>query len=227
MARAKKPRNDTIPGLKKKQRPKVERKAEMTPEQKAAWDALTPLQQLMAPHILSGRRIADAYRIAKGEAADTMNQNTLRVVARQIAAQPTMKAYLDAMNCELVNAWIMQREEALERLTIIGRANLGDFIDFGEYQVGTDEDGNPVVQATWKLKDQAKIDPDLMAAVSELSAGKDGLKIKLHPALAALKQLAEMQGWDAPVKVQPLQPKTLDDFYSDVDQAEGSATADA
>lgn len=199
----------------------------MTPEQQELFDKLTPLLKAMAIPLLHGKARTDAYREAKGPAADKMNPCTLRSAAFRAYNSPDLQAWLTAMNSEMVSQWIMSREEALERLTIIGRANLGDFVDFGEFLVGTGEDGKPVLQATWKLKDQAKVDPDLMAAVSELTAGRDGLKIKLHPALAALKQLSEMQGWDAPVKVQPLQPKTLDDFYNDVNQAEGSATADA
>ena len=38
-------------------------------------------------------------------------------------------------------------------------------------------------------------DPDKLAAISELTATKDGPKIKLHSPLAAIKQIAEMQGW--------------------------------
>ena len=41
-----------------------------------------------------------------------------------------------------------------------------------------------------------------MAAISELTAGKDGLKIKLHDPKAAIKQLAEMRGWEAPKKTE-------------------------
>jgi phage terminase small subunit len=36
-----------------------------------------------------------------------------------------------------------------------------------------------------------------MSAISELTTGKDGIKLKMHDPKAAIKQLAEMQGWDA------------------------------
>ena len=39
-----------------------------------------------------------------------------------------------------------------------------------------------------------------MAAISELTAGPQGLKIKLHDPKAAIKQLGELQGWEAPKK---------------------------
>ena len=211
-----------------KRKPAPEKKLPvMNAEQQALFDALPPLQRAMAIPLLQGKNRVEAYKIAKGPDADKMNINTMRNSARLLALQPKLQAWLNAMHAEVVSEWIMSREEALERLTIIGRANLGDFVDFGEYKVGEDDDGKPVIQATWKLKAQDDIDPDLMAAVSELTAGREGLKIKLHPALAAIKQLQEMQGWDAPVKIQQLKPRTLEDFYSDVDQAEGSATADA
>jgi phage terminase small subunit len=40
-----------------------------------------------------------------------------------------------------------------------------------------------------------------MAAISELTAGRDGIKIKTHSPLDAIKQLSKMQGWETAQKV--------------------------
>lgn len=45
--------------------------------------------------------------------------------------------------------------------------------------------------------DQDKITPEALAAVSEVADTKEGQKIKMHDAKAAIKQLADMGGWNA------------------------------
>ncbi|MBT0598864.1 terminase small subunit, partial [Klebsiella quasipneumoniae] len=74
--------------------------------------------------------------------------------------------------------------------------------EFSNSIVGEDDDGNPVFQAVWSFKDSLLQDPDAMSAISELTTGKDGTKLKMHDPKAAIKQLAEMQGWDAPKKTE-------------------------
>jgi phage terminase small subunit len=65
-------------------------------------------------------------------------------------------------------------------------------------------------------------DPKQMAAISELTAGRDGIKIKTHSQIDAIKQLSKMQGWESAKKVDltssdgTMSPKgrVLDDFYT-------------
>jgi phage terminase small subunit len=54
-----------------------------------------------------------------------------------------------------------------------------------------------------------------MKAISELTATNNGLKIKMHNQRGAMKQLAELQGFDAAKEVNVTVTKTLDDFYND------------
>ena len=56
------------------------------------------------------------------------------------------------------------------------------------------------------------------AAISELTAGRKGLTVKLHDQVSAMKQLADLMGWNkqqielsGEVGIR----KTLDDFYGD------------
>ncbi len=96
----------------------------------------------------------------------------------------------------------MSRAEAMDRLSTIARTSLSDIINFSTLQVGVDEQGKPVFQSTWQFKDSADIDPEQMQAIAELTATRDGFKIKMHDPKAAIKQLADMAGWNAPTKVQ-------------------------
>ena len=81
---------------------------------------------------------------------------------------------------------IMERKEGLERLTRIGRFSLKDVATFN--------------RAGWKFKDESELTEEQVYCISELSKSKEGLKIKTHSAVEAIKQLRAMQGWDKPAR---------------------------
>ncbi|HEN3358520.1 TPA: terminase small subunit [Yersinia enterocolitica] len=170
----------------------------LTKEQKALFDALTQLQRKFVTQILKGKNQTDAYRKAGGKAKG----DNLRKAAHQIATNIDVEAFLKSVQHETVNEAIMTYEEAMERLTLMGRTSIADLAIFGTHVVGEDDDGNPITQSVWSFKNASELKPEQMAAISELTAGKDGLKIKLHDPKAAIKQLAEMRGWEAPKKTE-------------------------
>lgn len=170
----------------------------LTKEQKALFDALTQLQKKFVTQILKGKNQTDAYRKAGGKAKG----DNLRKAAHQIATNIDVEAFLKSVQHETVNEAIMTYEEAMERLTLMGRTSIADLATFGTHVVGEDDDGNSIIQSVWSFKDASELKPEQMAAISELTAGKDGLKIKLHDPKAAIKQLAEMRGWEAPKKTE-------------------------
>lgn len=195
----------------------------MTPNQKFLFDQLTHLQQGAATNWLAGMTQRQAYRLAGGQAA---SDDTADVSAHEILTNPRVVAFLDAMKEEAVNEAVMTRKEALEKLSSLARTDLKDLVDFGSYELGVDqESGNPIIQSTWKIKPSALQDPKQMAAISELTAGRDGIKIKTHSQIEAMKQLAKMQGWESAQKIDhsssdgTMSPKgkSLDDFYAPQD----------
>lgn len=194
MSKPKKPRKPAKP-----KQPDIDA-PQMNAEQKALWDKLSPMRRRMAPHLLAGTTVTEAYRRAKGAEPGNRKEDTstYRTAAKKCADHPSIAAWLDAMQLPEVSAAIMTRNEALEKLTILARTSLADLVEFGEYQVGVDDKDEPVIQATWKIKNRATIGADKLAVISELSAGRDGIKIKTHSPLAAIKQLGELQGWEAP-----------------------------
>ena len=171
----------------------------LTEEQKALFDALTKLQQKFVTQLLNGKNQTDAYKAAGGKAK---TDESARASASQILTNVNVQAFLKCIQYEAVNEAIMTYEEAMERLSIMGRTSIADLATFGTQVVGEDDDGNPVTQSVWSFKNASELKPEQMAAISELTAGKDGLKIKLHDPKAAIKQLAEMRGWEAPKKTE-------------------------
>lgn len=172
----------------------------MTPDQKFLFDQLTQLQQRVATNVLSGMTQRQAYYMAGGTAT---NDESADATVSALLSNIKVKAFMDAMKEAALTEAVMGRQEALEKLSILARTDLKDLVEFGDYELGTDpESGAPIIQASWKIKPSAMQDPKQMAAIAELSATKDGIKIKTHSPLAAIKQLADMQGWNAAQKVE-------------------------
>ena len=67
---------------------------EMTDEQKALFDALTPLQQKVSTHSLSGKSNIDSYKLGGGKAK---RQETAESCASEILSNPKVKAFLVVM----------------------------------------------------------------------------------------------------------------------------------
>ncbi len=171
----------------------------MTPEQKTLFDKLTQLQQRVATNVLAGMSQRQAYYAAGGKAE---TDETADVMASRMLSVDKVKGFMDAMKDAAVTEAVMCRQEALEKLSLLARTDLKDLIEFGDYTLGADEEtGEPIIQSSWKIKPSAMQDPRQMAAIAELSATKDGIKIKTHSQAAAIKQLADMQGWNAAQKI--------------------------
>ncbi|OBU09206.1 hypothetical protein AYY16_02880 [Morganella psychrotolerans] len=106
----------------------------------------------------------------------------------------------------------------------MGRASVSEMVEFSEHDMGKDDDGNQVIQAVWRFKDSALQNPQALSAISELTAGKDGIKLKLHDPKAAIKQIVDMQGWEAPKKLDhtstdgTMTPTGIDLSHLSVDQ---------
>ncbi|PHM55130.1 terminase small subunit [Xenorhabdus sp. KK7.4] len=177
----------------------AQKKPKLTDEQQVLFDALTKQQQQFVLGILKGLNQIDAYKQAGYKAK---NENTASVSASQIFGNLKVKAFLNSMNQQAVSEAVMSRQEALERLSTMGRVSLHDIAEFRNSQIGEDDEGKPVFQATWQFKDSALQSPAAMSAISELTTGKDGIKLKLHDPKAAIKQLADLMGWDAPKKTE-------------------------
>ncbi|GAA0334545.1 terminase small subunit [Morganella psychrotolerans] len=199
----------------------AQKKPTLTDEQRVLFDALTKQQQQFALGILKGLNQTDAYKQAgykvKTDAAARSQSSRMLTFAN-------VKSFLSAMSTSALSDAVMTRQEALERLSAIGRASVSEMVEFSEHDMGKDDDGNQVIQAVWRFKDSALQNPQALSAISELTAGKDGIKLKLHDPKAAIKQIVDMQGWEAPKKLDhtstdgTMTPTGIDLSHLSVDQ---------
>lgn len=141
----------------------------------------------------------EAYR--QSYSTKNMLPKTVNEKASKMLASDKIRARLAELNEKAVTDAVMTRQEALERLSNFARTDLSGLVEFGTFEVGNDGQGNPVIQSVWKIKDSVLQDPAKMAAIAELTAGRDGIKIKTHSPLQAIQQLAKMQGWEAAAKI--------------------------
>ena len=160
--------------------------------------SLTPKREAFAQAVASGMTQADAYR----SAFDTsrMKAETVQQKASRLMADGKVRARVKELQEAAASAVVMTRREALERLTVLARTGIADLVEFRQVEMGADAEGNDAVQSVWSVKDAALQDPVKLAAISELTAGRDGIKIKTHSPLQAIQQLAKMQGWESATK---------------------------
>lgn len=159
--------------------------------------SLTQKQEAFCIAYLKTGNASEAYR--QSYSAEKMKPETVNRTAKELLDNPKITARLAELNAAAVSAAVMTRQEALERLSSFARTDLSDLVEFGSYEIG-EQDGQPVIQAAWKIRDSVLQDPAKLAAIAELSATKDGVKIKTHSPLHAIQQLAKMQGWESATK---------------------------
>ncbi len=161
---------------------------------------------------MDGKGKAEAYKDAGGKSATYDDQCS---VSSRMSSNVNVKSFLQSIYDQQLTNSVMTRQEALEKLSNIGRTSINDLVTYGKYQVGEDEEGNPIFQSCWEFKKSVKNDPKKMEAISELSAGPHGLKIKLEGQTKGIEGLRKMEGWDAPEKVEAAitgAPKTWGDL---------------
>lgn len=169
--------------------------------------SLTPKQEAFCLAYLETGNASEAYR--RAYSAQNMSPNVIHNKASALLAKGEVRVRIDGIRARSETAAVMGRQEALERLSMMARTSLSDLVEFGSHELGEDENGNPIIQSAWKIKDSVLQDPKQLASISELAASKDGIKIKTHSPLHAIQQLAKMQGWDRPDLELDLEAKRL------------------
>ena len=176
---------------------------------------LTTLQQGFVEMKMLGMNDIDSYICAGGSA---VSEETQRTKANQIGTNRNVKALMNEIKRAEFEAMIMSREEMGARLTGMASTTLGDILDLETetrmmMDMETGEIEEIAGQTRWSLKAIEDMKGAGLAAISELSIGKDGYKIKTHSSLAAKKQLSELMGYNKPQELIVATPKLWGDFY--------------
>lgn len=187
----------------------------MTDEEYEAYGKLSTLQKEFVRAKMQGMNDTDAYKATSGKAT---TEGSIRKQANQMVTNGNIAHFLNLIDQRDVQSAVMSREEMLERLSAMARTSVADVVDIirPDDQLMDMATGKVITgQTMWSLKAVEDMTNGGLSAISELTAGKEGFKFKLQDQRAAMKQLAELLGYDAPQKVEVAVTKSLDDFYND------------
>lgn len=174
-----------------------DRVVSLTEEQLSLFGALTRLQKNVALKSLEGLSDVQAYIQGGGKAK---NENSIAASASVLLNNSKVKAFLDSFNAHVIAPSIMTRTEMLERLTSMARTSLSDIVEFHENVIVEDEEtGDQVRQSFWAIKKD--VGPEKLKSITKLTASPRGISIETHDEKAAMKQLADLEGYNAAVRV--------------------------
>ncbi len=176
----------------------------MTAEQLDMFNKLTKLQRECALVRIANPSLSsvECYKRGGGKAK---TQRSLESSASEIVSNPDVVAFVNSFNVERAHDAIMGRDEMMKRLSSMARTQITDVVKVVNEDVelmDTTTGETYQGQTFWQLRSVDDMPDGALNAVSELSSGKDGLKVKLHDQRAAMKQLAELQGFNAPTKTE-------------------------
>lgn len=203
----------------------------LTPEQQALSNALTKLQRQTVLGIVAGKTQRQAYLDAGGRAKDG---RVADASAARLLAAVKVRAFYDSLIESAASNAVMSRTEALERLSLMGRARITDVVEFEVVErvvnaKAVEEDGAKMETRTdtiWRIKESAELNGLAAATIKSVTMTKFGPKIEMQDSKAAIELLAKMQGWESPAKIDhtssdgsmsPAKPqgRNLDDFYAE------------
>ena len=186
----------------------------LTAEQQGLFEKLDPIERGIAVATLSGLKPVQAFRMAAPQA--TIGDAAARDRVKALLRKQVYRDFINSVFEGPISDAIMSQQEALEKLTEIARANMGDMVDYKTVTLGQDAAGEEIKQSVWKFRDTDDQRPEDLAAIAELKSGVNGLSIKLHSPLQAISQMAMIQGWNKPTKIDhsspdgSMTPKPLD-----------------
>lgn len=189
----------------------------LTEEQIDAYLTLTKLQRGFVVEILKGTNQTEAHRIAGGYAK---KESTRPSLATRLLKDAKVSAFMQLFKgeqCKPLASAIMTREEIAERLTRIARTTLTDVVEVTTRKL-FDEHGEEVQQGAWTLREPSDMRGAGVEMLSEFSVSKNGIKIKTHDQTAAMKQLADLYGWNKQVvehQGEIVTRQKLSDFYDE------------
>jgi len=177
---------------------------EFTAEQLELAAKCTRLQRnTVVEMVSSGSTQRQAYIKAGGKAKTVTSQDT---AASSIMRNMQAKAFYESLIMAAQTKAVLRKEEALLILTQSAKAKITDVLTFKNVEVGTDENGLPVMQSTWSVKDSDNIPDNIASSIKSVTATGSGLKIDMYDSHGAIKQLSEMLGWNAPKQAQVAGP---------------------
>jgi phage terminase small subunit len=159
---------------------------------------LTSKQEAYKNSRIQGMGVSESYRASYK--ADGMSDKAVSKEATKLEKDPRIAPAIREKREEATSSAVMTRQEALEKLSLSARVSITDVAEFKVAQVGEDDNGLPVYQTVWEIKNSEDIAPEVAACIKSITITKTGPKLELHDQNSAIKQLSEMEGWNSATK---------------------------
>lgn len=161
--------------------------------------ALTQKQEAFCLAYIKTGNASEAYR--GSYSASKMTDKQVWEEASKLKNSPKVDQRISELRAMAQSAAIMTREQALERLTRMACVQITDVAEFSEQVIGEDDNGQPVKQTVWRIKNSDELSPEAAASIKSITATKFGPKLEMHDPQSAIQQIAKLQGWEAPQKI--------------------------
>lgn len=171
-------------------------------------------QEKFCQHYVRHGNATAAYKHAYK--SDRMSDSAIAVNASKVLKNTKILLRLEELNKRAVSAAVMSKQEALELLSVKARVRITDVCDFSQELIGNNEDGDPVYQTVWTMKDSKDIAPEVLACIKSVTVTKTGPKIELYDANASAKLLADMLGWNAAIESKITGEMTVNNLISEI-----------
>lgn len=147
---------------------------------------LTDKQKLFCIYYIKYFNATKAYKKAYG-----CNYNVANAEGYKLLVKPCVKAEIEKLKRNKLNRVMLSEDDIFQRYMDIAFADITDFVEFGkkEIEVINDIGVTETVEINYvDFMDHKEVDGTL---ISEVSKGKDGVKIKLQDKMKALQWLSD------------------------------------
>lgn len=183
------------PKIRKRKQKEIEAKKIIN--EVVANEELTDKQQLFCIYYLKYFNATKAYQKAYGCDYLTANANGPRLLVNA-----SIKQQIEKLKAERMEGIYLDGKDILQKYIDIAFADITDYVEFGQEEIVLKDDkGNPLLDKNGQeitilrnyvnFKDSNEVDGTI---ISEVSKGKDGVKIKLQDKMKALDFLANNIG---------------------------------
>ena len=142
---------------------------------------LTDKQRLFCIYYIKCFNATKAYQKAYGCSYETSMVEGFRTLRN-----PKIKLEIEKLKQDKFNRVFLDEDDIFQRYIDIAFSDITDYIDFGNEEV--DGEFGPYTRSYVNLKNSFEVDG---ALISEVSQGKDGIKLKLQDKMKALQWLSD------------------------------------
>jgi phage terminase small subunit len=162
--------------------------------------ALTHKKEMFAIHYFKNGKSSEAYKHAYS--TGRMGAATISNNAYVLLKDNDVAMRIEELKKKAETDAVMTKQEALERLSCTGRMTISDVANFSTTITGYDEEGKPIETTSWAFNNSADMPKNALAAIKSVTATAMGPKIEMHDPHAAIKQIADILGWNAATKTE-------------------------